>query len=231
MGGSNYHQHATNGQQQQPERSSSSHPKLEQVIELDDESGNISDSFLTLESLLDHDINLDEPLPLLPSNYDAAEPIPVASSSSAAVDGGGIAASQQQNNTTTTTDPSSSNNTTTTTPRDPNLVIVPHHHDVLLGRGGRNNQWSGNECLRQLARVMAVAYGSAHKRDKPALAWRLIQQVRSLDPPGRYVQEYCIVGSWCIYVCVCVCMRVLTSRSLQILETKSRRRRLVRSLG
>jgi hypothetical protein len=63
----------------------------------------------------------------------------------------------------------------------------PSKNDVLLGRGGRNNQWSGNELLRTMAKFMADRYAQAQKRDKPGLAWILVTQMRQLDPPTRYV--------------------------------------------
>lgn len=66
-------------------------------------------------------------------------------------------------------------------------VAHPNENDVLLGRGGRNNQWSGNENLRTMARNMAHAYAVASKRHKPSIALQLVQQVRVLQPPGRYV--------------------------------------------
>jgi hypothetical protein len=66
-------------------------------------------------------------------------------------------------------------------------VLQPNENDVLLGRGGRNNQWSGNENLRIMARNMAHAYAVASKRNKPSIAMVLVNQIRNLDPPGRYV--------------------------------------------
>lgn len=70
-------------------------------------------------------------------------------------------------------------------------VEKPNVNDVLLGRGGRNNQWSGNETLREMARTMAAHYSAAPKRNKPAIAMLLVQKIRALTPPGRYV-----VCSW-----------------------------------
>jgi hypothetical protein len=68
--------------------------------------------------------------------------------------------------------------------------ITPHENDVLLGRGGRNNQWSGNETLRNMAREMSDAYKAAPKRNKPAIAWMLVTKIRSLTPPGRSVYNF-----------------------------------------
>jgi hypothetical protein len=72
-------------------------------------------------------------------------------------------------------------------------VEKPNVNDVLLGRGGRNNQWSGNETLREMARTMATHYSAAPKRNKPAIAMLLVQKIRALTPSGRYVSIlFCI---------------------------------------
>jgi len=76
---------------------------------------------------------------------------------------------------------------TSSTPTVPSQTIQPHQNDVLLGRGGRNNQWTGNENLRTMARQLSSAYKAAPKRNKPSIAWLLVTKVRSLKPPGRYV--------------------------------------------
>ena len=65
--------------------------------------------------------------------------------------------------------------------------IEPHEHDVLMGRGGRNNQHSGNEILRQFARVQKDKYQMASKKGKSALSRLIVRQMRELDPPARCV--------------------------------------------
>lgn len=66
-------------------------------------------------------------------------------------------------------------------------IRVPHEHDVLMGRGGKNNQHSGNEKLRCLARDRCAAYRRATKKDKSDLSRELVRLMRALDPPARYV--------------------------------------------
>jgi hypothetical protein len=66
------------------------------------------------------------------------------------------------------------------------VIIEPHDHDVLMGRGGRNNQHSGNEMLRQFGRVQGENYRVASKKGKSALSRLLVRQMRELDPPARY---------------------------------------------
>lgn len=72
-------------------------------------------------------------------------------------------------------------------PRSSRGRITPHVNDVLMGRGGKNNQHSGNERLRKLARRHTEKYKTASKKGKSALSRELVQEVRDLDPPARYV--------------------------------------------
>ena len=54
-----------------------------------------------------------------------------------------------------------------------------------MGRGGKNNQHSGNEKLRGLARERCQAYQVATKKVKSRLSKELVHLVRTMDPPGR----------------------------------------------
>jgi hypothetical protein len=64
-------------------------------------------------------------------------------------------------------------------------VVEPHENDVLMGRGGKNNRHSGNERLRQMARLYAEDYLVATKKGKSHLSRQLVQQMRELSPPAR----------------------------------------------
>jgi hypothetical protein len=65
------------------------------------------------------------------------------------------------------------------------IPIEPHEHDVLLGRGGRNNQHSGNDILRQFGRLQGEQYRVASKKGKSAISRLLVRQMRELNPPAR----------------------------------------------
>lgn len=65
-------------------------------------------------------------------------------------------------------------------------ILQPHEHDVLLGRGGKNNQALGNEKLREMARVEAENYRRSTKKGKSSISRKLVRQMRELDPPARY---------------------------------------------
>jgi hypothetical protein len=64
-------------------------------------------------------------------------------------------------------------------------ITEPHENDVLMGRGGKNNRHSGNEKLRQLARLHAEDYISATKKGKSQISRLLVQQMRELSPSAR----------------------------------------------
>jgi hypothetical protein len=65
-----------------------------------------------------------------------------------------------------------------------NEVLV-QENDVLLGRGGKKNQHSGNENLRLLATKYSSFYRAALKRQKPVIALLLVRLVQSTKQGGR----------------------------------------------
>eukprot|EP00980_Cylindrotheca_fusiformis_P017861 scaffold5653_cov147-Cylindrotheca_fusiformis.AAC.23 len=67
-------------------------------------------------------------------------------------------------------------------------IFQPHENDVLMGRGGRNNQHVGNEQLRVLARKRCDDYVKATKKGKSIISKELVRMVREMNPPGRCVQ-------------------------------------------
>lgn len=74
--------------------------------------------------------------------------------------------------------------------------IIPHENDILLGRGGKNNRHSGNERLRNLARTYVDAYTRSTKKGKSNISWDLVQAVRSMKPPGRFLKRDSVSGTW-----------------------------------
>lgn len=57
--------------------------------------------------------------------------------------------------------------------------------DVLMGRGGKNNQFRGNEKLRLLARKRCREYQKATKKGKSQISRELVDAIRLSNPPGR----------------------------------------------
>lgn len=76
------------------------------------------------------------------------------------------------------------------------MNLEPHENDVLMGRGGRNNQHSGNEKLRQFARVQGEKYRVSSKKGKSALSRLLVRQMRELDPPARFLRRVQQTAVW-----------------------------------
>lgn len=70
-----------------------------------------------------------------------------------------------------------------------NIIHEPHENDILMGRGGKNNQHIGNEKLRQLARLQSKNYQTASKKGKSSISRDLVQQVRNMNPPGRFLKK------------------------------------------
>lgn len=67
--------------------------------------------------------------------------------------------------------------------------MEPHCHDVLMGRGGKNNQWCGNEKLRTMARTQSENYRMSSKKGKSYISRELVRRVRELNPPGRFLKK------------------------------------------
>lgn len=74
--------------------------------------------------------------------------------------------------------------------------MEPHENDILMGRGGKNNQHVGNERLRGLARVQSDNYRMASKKGKSYISRELVKQVRLMNPPGRFLKKNNVTGTW-----------------------------------
>jgi hypothetical protein len=65
----------------------------------------------------------------------------------------------------------------------------PHDHDVLSGRGNFVNYHAGNEHFRVLVRNYKVAYVACPKPQKGKFSKMIYDEIRSLDPPGRFLKQ------------------------------------------
>ncbi|KAG7346424.1 hypothetical protein IV203_005492 [Nitzschia inconspicua] len=68
-------------------------------------------------------------------------------------------------------------------------ITSPHENDVLMGRGGKNNQFCGNEKLRLLARKRCREYQTASKKGKSQISRELVDAIRLANPPGRFLKK------------------------------------------
>jgi len=71
---------------------------------------------------------------------------------------------------------------------DPNNFPIALN-DVLCGRGGLTNHHPGNIFFRRLVRIKQEAYLLASKRDKAGVAREIVELVRTLVPPGRFLKK------------------------------------------
>lgn len=74
--------------------------------------------------------------------------------------------------------------------------IIPHENDILLGRGGNNNKHVGNEKFRSLARAVAKQYSISTKKEKSEISRNLVNQVRQLSVPGRFLKRVGVNQVW-----------------------------------
>mmetsp|Transcript_13533 Transcript_13533/g.23028 ORF Transcript_13533/g.23028 Transcript_13533/m.23028 type:complete len:409 (-) Transcript_13533:781-2007(-) len=62
-------------------------------------------------------------------------------------------------------------------------------NDVLCGRGGLTNHHTGNVFFRRLVRIKQEAYLLATKREKAGVAKEIVDVIRHLSPPGRFLKK------------------------------------------
>ena len=68
-------------------------------------------------------------------------------------------------------------------------IVTPHDHDVLSGRGNYVNYHVGNEHFRSLVKKHKIAYVACPKPEKGRFSTIIVDEVRSLDPPGRFLKQ------------------------------------------
>jgi len=62
-------------------------------------------------------------------------------------------------------------------------------NDVLCGRGGATNSHAGNRSYRELVKKYKDKYLQAKKKQKPNVAAEVVDIIRTLDPPGRFLKK------------------------------------------
>lgn len=62
-------------------------------------------------------------------------------------------------------------------------------NDVLCGRGGATNSHCGNRSYRKLVKKFKDKYLKAKKKEKPSVAAEVVEIIRNLDPPGRFLKK------------------------------------------
>ena len=72
--------------------------------------------------------------------------------------------------------------------KEGSVVKTLNVNDILLGRGGHNNKYIGNERLRQMVAEQVQCYAMATKLKKTKMVRAIVRHIRSLDPPGRFLR-------------------------------------------
>ena len=68
-------------------------------------------------------------------------------------------------------------------------IKEPHDNDVLLGRGKFASEHPGNILFRQIVWELKEEYYVARKNEKTKMVHRIIDKIKSLDPPGRFLEK------------------------------------------
>mmetsp|Transcript_29558 Transcript_29558/g.65115 ORF Transcript_29558/g.65115 Transcript_29558/m.65115 type:complete len:351 (+) Transcript_29558:88-1140(+) len=76
------------------------------------------------------------------------------------------------------------------------VAIIPHENDILMGRGGKNNQHVGNERLRVIAQERRESYVLSDKQGKFNISRAIVVEIRRLVPPGRFLKRNDKTGEW-----------------------------------
>lgn len=77
-------------------------------------------------------------------------------------------------------------------------IADPNLNDVLCGRGGRINSHAGNVQFRDIIHSKKKEYlaPSTKKLEKAHIAAGIVNDIRSMNPPGRFLKEEKGTGMW-----------------------------------
>lgn len=83
-------------------------------------------------------------------------------------------------------------------PRGIGPIADPNPNDVLCGRGGRINAHEGNVQFRDIVAANKKEYlaKTTKKLEKAHIAARIVEVIRTMDPPGRFLKEDSDTGMW-----------------------------------
>ena len=64
-----------------------------------------------------------------------------------------------------------------------------NENDVLCGRGGKTNTHPGNIYFREQVNKLRKRYKDSGRTEKPTIAKEVVDTIRKLDPPGRFLKQ------------------------------------------
>ena len=77
-----------------------------------------------------------------------------------------------------------------------NGTLNPHSNDVLSGRGNFVNYHEGNRNFRAIVKKYKEDYVACAKSHKPKFAKLVVDEIQSLDPPGRFLKQDTVTKLW-----------------------------------
>ncbi len=83
-----------------------------------------------------------------------------------------------------------------TIPSLPMMIAEPQSNDVLSGRGKIINSHPGNVHFRTIVNRLKFEYVMSRKSDKKVFANVIVESIRSLNPPGRFLKQDKETGQW-----------------------------------
>lgn len=83
-------------------------------------------------------------------------------------------------------------------PRGIGPIADPNENDVLCGRGGRINSHAGNVQFREVIQSRKKEYlaPTTKKLEKAHIAAAIVNEIRGMNPPGRFLKEDRDTGLW-----------------------------------
>jgi hypothetical protein len=75
-------------------------------------------------------------------------------------------------------------------------ITEPGPNDCLFGRGGGTNHHPGNKKYRKMVEDKKDKYLSSKRLDKPLVAMEIINEWRSMNPPGRFLKQDEVTKLW-----------------------------------
>jgi len=81
-------------------------------------------------------------------------------------------------------------------PKSSEIIEEINENDVICGRGGAANTHIGNRSFREFVKKHQARYLKSKKKDKPEVAEFIVNYIKKLTPPGRFVKKDQLTGLW-----------------------------------
>lgn len=75
-------------------------------------------------------------------------------------------------------------------------IRSPNNNDVLSGRGNFAKTHAGNEQFRAIVESYKISYNATEKRKRPIISKMIVDRIKELQPPGRFLKEDPLTKLW-----------------------------------